>query len=345
MKYSIDSTKVRIPTGHCSFIDPSITAVWYLVNYETGESLTKDSKSYDHEYKGIKTRFAIEKQITADQTVHEFLTFVITAKMIGKKYLEGITPDHLQTVYDYITGIGLASFTFDDFKRAQCTDTDIKKDFTNPEGVKIVGRLVEQAIPRKQGRAATLWKKKHNQGIQWNERGTDKFMTQPYLKIYSKWCDLQSKSASFADAHGIKVSPDYWRIETTVKNRQHWKKHDITDTTLWNIVNLEQDKLEDIMTTALRAHLEPTTRTRARASDGQLSPQDTVTANAMYFLIESGHTYGSIERTLLQGLTGHNKSKHKGRLKVIYQNHILPTPEGEKSDKVHQVFEAIGYTF
>jgi hypothetical protein len=344
MNYSIDSTKVRIPIDQADYIDPKISAVWYLVNSETGESIDHDAKNYTHEVNGIKTRFAIEKQITADQTTKDFLTFVVTAKMIKGQYLQGLNSTNLQAAYDYIIGTGLVSFPYEALLKAECTDTDIKKDFSNPEGVAIVGKLRDQAKERKEGRAATVWEQKLNQGIQWNDRRTDKYMSQPYLKIYSKWCDLQSKSASFADYYGINVEQDYWRIETTVKNRKHWKRYKVTDTTLHNIVSLEQHTYEAIMTTALKAHLQPTTRTRATDNDG-LTPQDTITANTLNYLTQLGQTYGAIERTLLHGIQGANKSKHKTKLRALYEQHIVNTSEGRKMDKTHQVFEAIGYTF
>jgi len=265
--------------------------------------------------------------------------------MIGKRYLEGITADTLQAVYDYVIGTGLVSFTLESFINAQVTDTDIKKDFTNTEGLSILSRLLEQAIPRKEGRAATVFKQKYNQGIQWNDRRTDKFMTQPYLKIYNKWADFESNSVTFADAFGISVDSHYWRVETTIKNRQHWKAHKVTDTTLQNIINLDQSKQSDIMTTALKAHLEPTTRIRAKADNERLSPQDTITANTIYFLTELGQTFGAIERTLLQGLDRVNKSKHKTKLKAIYDEQVKPTPEGKKMDRLNKVFESIGYNF
>ncbi len=345
MTYSIDSTKVRIPIDQVSYIDPKITAVWYLVNSETGESIDQETKNYTHEANGIKTRFAIERQMTADQTTKDYLTFVVTAKMIGSQYLEGLTSINLRAVYNYLISTDLATFPYDALLKAECTDTDIKKDFSNPEGLTIVGKLRDQATPRKEGRAATIFQQKLNQGIQWNDRRTDKFQTQPYLKIYSKWCDLQSKSASFADYYGIEVEQDYWRIETTVKNRKHWKLNGITDTTLQNIVTLGQDTFGAIMTKALKAHLEPTTRVRPAIIEEGLTPQETITANTISFLVQLGQTYGSIERTLLNGLQGANKSKHKAKLKHIYEQYILPTPEGRKMDQIDQVFEAIGYTF
>ena len=343
MIYSVDSFKIRIPIDQADDIHPNITAAWYLVNSETGEAIDKDGKSYEHIRNGIKTRFSIEKQITADQSVKEFLTFVVTSKTLEGRYLEGLTPGTIRQAYNYIQSTGLVKFSFDTFMQSELTDIDVKKDFDNPIGVVIVDKLKAQATPRAEGRAATIFRKKFNQGIQFSERKTNRFNTAPYIKVYSKWADLQKNSLDFASSYGINVAPFYWRIETTIKNKKHLKKHGITDSTLEGVVSLHQAKLEEIMTAALKAHLEPMTRQITKAEG--LSPQERITANTINYLVELGQTYGAIERTLLDGLEGYNKSKHKAKLHSLYIDLVRPTSKGQESDKLNTVFEAIGYNF
>jgi hypothetical protein len=343
MRYSVDSFKIRIPIDQAEEIHPNITAAWHLVNSETGEAIDQDAKSYEHIRNGIKTRFSIEKQITADQSVREFLTFVVTSKTLEGRYLEGLTADTIRQAYNYIQSTGLVNFSFDTFMQSELTDIDVKKDFDNPIGVKIVDRLKAQATPRAEGRAATIFREKFNQGIQFSERKTNRFNTAPYIKVYSKWADLQKNSLDFASSYGINVAPSYWRIETTIKNKKHLKKHDITNSTLQGIVSLPQGKLEEIMTAALKAHLEPMTRQTTKAEG--LSPQEVITATMMHLLIGMDWTYEAIERTLLQHLNKSNRAKHRLKFRQIYESQILPTPKGQESDKLNTVFEAIGYNF
>lgn len=343
MIYSLDSFKVRIPTDQAEDIHPNITAAWYRVNSETGEAIDEAGRSYEHLKHGIKTKFAIEKQVTTDQTLKEFLTFVVTSKTLESRYLEGLTTDTIRQAHDYIQGIGLVKFSFDTFMKAQLTDIDVKKDFDNPIGVKVVDRLKAQAKQRSEGRAATVFRQKFNQGIQFSSRATKSYATQPYIKVYSKWCDFQDNSLDFASTYQLNVAPSYWRVETTIKNRQHLKKHDITDSTLKGIVSLPQEQLKSIMTAALRAHLEPMTRQLTKAEG--LSPQERITANTINYLVQLGQTYGAIERTLLDGLEGANKTKHKAKIYTHYTDLVKPTREGQESDKLNNVFEAIGYTF
>jgi len=342
MSYSIDSMKVRIPTSSCTDIHPNINSPWYLVNSETGEAINKDEKNYTHSGYGVTTRFSIERQVTADRSVKEFLTFVITSKMIGKDYYKGITYESIGDVYDYIQSLSLASFTLDTFLQSECTDIDIKRDFNNDHGPKLVGELLTRAKMIKEGRGATKFKKKLNQGIQFASRETTSFATAPYLKIYSKWCDMNSKSKEFAQHFEITTDNKKWRVETTLKNRQHLRKHGITDSTVANLVSLAQEKYEQIMTTALRAHFEPTVRS---APSTKTSALDQVITNLITSHISTGKTIGEVERIVVQHLEGSNKSKWKRRIKDLYTEHILPTPDGTNSDKLHRALEGIGLNF
>lgn len=342
-RITMDSTKIRIPIRDTSYISESITSKWILVNEATGEVKDWKGKAYFHESDGIKFRVALEKQPGRNGNVREYLTILLTAKMLEGKYLEGITLENVSQVYSYIMDTGLAKFPFDAMKAAECTDTDLKNDFENRSGKQIISYLQENTNPIKSGRAATPFREKMNQGIQWSERKSTAFKTNPYLKVYSKHLDLLSKSKVFADTYGIEVPEDYWRVETTVKNKKHWRTFGIEDTSLESLLSLSEDIKETIMQQAMKAHLFPS-RSQRRASEG-LSPKDRGLYNLILFCIELGQPYGVIEARYLQGQTKDNKSRKKKHLETIYREHILKTEIGKESEKLDQSLQNMGFYF
>jgi len=238
---------------------------------------------------------------------------------------------------------GLVKFSFNAMKAAECTDTDFKDDFINRSGKQLISYLQQNTNPIKSGRAATTFRGETNQGIQWSERKSTAFKTNPYLKVYSKHLDLISNSKEFADTYGIQVPEDYWRVETTVKNKKHWRTFGIEDTSLESLLSLSEDTKEKIMQTAMKAHLFPT-KSQRRASEG-ISPKDRELYNLIMFCIELGQPYGVIEARYLQGQTSDNKSKKKKHLENIYKEYILKTDIGKESEKLDQALNRIGYYF
>jgi len=342
----MDSTKIRIPLREVSEVSDKIKGNWVLVNVDTGEQMDCEEwkrKAYFHESKGVKFRIALEKQPGRLGKVREYLTMMLTSKMLEGQYLEGIHLKNIKRLYKYIIDTGLASFSFDAFMNAECTDTDFKKDFENKAGVELVRLMLQRAKPKKTGMAAREWKKKLNKGIQWSERKSTAFKTNPYLKVYSKYCDLKSKSKKFAQAYDIEVSEEYWRIEATVKNRKHWRTFDIEDTSLKSILSLSKDIKKEILNRAMRVHLLPI-RGHRKVSEG-ISPRDRLLYNLMLNAINLGQSYTIIEGEALQGLSPSNKSKKRKQLLSIYENHILPTEVGRKSENLDLALEGMGYDF
>jgi len=339
----MDSTKIRIPLREVSFIDDNIKGRWVLVNTDTGEEKEWKQNAYFHEQNGVKFRIALEKQVGRFGNIHEYITVMITAKMLENQYLEGIQLKNVERVYRYIMDTGLVKFSFDAFLEGECTDTDYKKDFMNPSGIQLVTVMLQRAKPKKTGMAAREWKQKLNKGIQFSERASTAFKTNPYLKVYSKYCDLKSKSKDFAQAHDIEVSEDYWRIEATVKNRKHWRTFEIEDTSLKSILGLSEDIKKEILNRAMRVHLFPIKGQR-RASEG-IPPRDRMLYNAILFCIELGQSYTIIEGELLQGLSSDSKSKKRKKLNSIYEKYILSSEAGRKSEDLDLALEGMGYDF
>ena len=221
------------------------------------------------------------------------------------------------------------------------TDVDFKRDFTNIQGLKLVSDLSLKSQAVTYGRACTTFKGKSNQGIQWSERKTERFKTAPYLKIYSKEHDMDSKSREFRERYlpGVNLQ-NLWRIETTVKNKSHFRQLGVHTTTLKAIMDLDQDQLQDILRRAVQSHLEPLTR--QYHSEG-IKPDDVVMRNAMLYIMESGLSYARTSEMLLGDLEGSNRTKKRDKLERIYLDHIKGTDQDVETAKFDDLYQAICY--
>jgi hypothetical protein len=261
--------------------------------------------------------------------------------------LQGITKENIHDVYTSLQGLSLFSFTFDTFLRGELTDVDFKRDFINEAGLKLVDRLILNAKRVRYGRACTPFRGKgkdgKNQGIQFSERKTARYKTQPYLKLYNKHLELTTKSDEFRELY----LPDtdmlnLWRIETTVKNKKHFRLLGINDTTLKAIMELEQDKLENILQRALKSHLEPLVR--VYSSDG-IKPDDVPIRNLIEFCMDGdrGLSYESILKIALGDLEGSNRTKKRDKIDRIYEAYIKGSDQDKESIQMDEIYEVIGY--
>ena len=341
-KIALDSTKIRIPISLVYEISPEIVRTVMEVDAETSEYLSEYKKtSYLHQDKGISTFFKVETQQTRNGK-EDFFTMLITSKILGTRYLEGITADNVKSVYDYIQALGLVKFTFNTFLNAEVTDTDFKKDFQNHLGKSLLSWLYDRTNPIKKGRGCTKFNEKTNQGIQWSDRKTTNFKTAPYWKVYNKHMDLQTKSKDFAEAFGIEVQEDYWRSEVTVKNKNHWKTNNVKDTTLGNILSLSQEQLGQFFINAHRAHVMIAPQRTKREG---ITPAHRLYYNAIVALMDTGKAYFEVMQLLLIDLEGANKTKKTDLLNTIYQEHIKGTPEGLKTVQIDATLEDMGIVF
>jgi len=339
---SLDSTKIRIPISMVKNINHQVVRTVIEMDAETHEQIDEYKKSsYLHQENGISTFFKVETQQTR-QGKEEFFTMLITSKILGARYLEGITSDNVKLVYDYIQSLALVEFDFNTFLNAEVTDTDFKKDFINHHGIDLITFLYERTNPVKKGRACTTFKDKTNQGIQWSDRKTTTFKTAPYWKVYNKDLDLKTKSKEFAQAFNIKVDSNYWRSEVTIKNRSHWKAYNIKDTTLRNILNTNQQTLGKFFLNAHKAHVMIAPKRNKREG---ITPAHRMYYNAIVMGLDSGKVFYEVMQLLLLDIEGANKTKKTDLLNKIYHEHIQGTNEGLKSHSIDATLEGMGIVF
>jgi hypothetical protein len=187
---TVDSLKLRISFEDTKVLNDSILSHWIQVNELTGE-VRSDKEFRDNAYyikeNGISTRYAIERQITADKSIKPFVVIAINSKMLGSRYFEGITPSNINLVYDYLISQKIVEFSYNTFLSAQCTDTDYKKDFVCTDIDSLIIKLESiTKVSNKKGEGCQKFTNYDNKGIQWSDRRTTSINRAPYIKVYSK---------------------------------------------------------------------------------------------------------------------------------------------------------------
>lgn len=310
----IDSFKIRIPLSKVEIIDHTINAHWSKVTDE-GEVIGEgkdNNKVYQHN--GIKTRFGIESQRAADGRVYDYLTILVNSKMLKGRYFEGITEDNVSLVYEYLMNLNCVSFTLATFLSGYCTDMDFKQDgFASEETYKRSKRQFSQStkLTKYKGVGIQVYSKKDNDGVQWSDRYTTKYMSAPYLKYYHKETELMHHSKDFYSAYlqeGDVIGRV--RMECTIKNKKHFRRLGIEDTTLSALLGLSADTRSFILRKAMSAYLEP--RVHEIKNHAEMKPNQLLIYNAVMTLIGVGYKYENAKEQLLNNFNDKVAKSRKG---------------------------------
>ena len=344
--WSIDSLKVRIPLRKVKILDESINEIIARVSERTGEVLeSKENTKASRDEKGIKTTFSIEQRATKFDTI-PYLIILVNAKQLGSKYFEGITTHNLIELHKYLMSLNIAQFSLKELLKSECTDIDIKKDFeAQDERMKEVFKAMkDNATPSEDyDKGCKLFWQKDNKGLQFNKRVSTKHLTAPFIKIYSKTLDLQTKSNVFAMAHLDKCPKNLWRLEYTIKNKSHLYRFDIGNT-LSELFDVTQEQFEAINQASLKAVLEHQVRELVK-DISEIPPKDLLLVNSLIWHLDSGAYWSIIKANLLGSLKGNNKSKKTKYLEGLYKDYIRPIEGYSKHKNVDTILKQIGYTF
>jgi len=244
---AIDSLKLRISLYNVKVINEVLGDDYYVFSKRTGEEITDENfkrNAYFHEEFGCKTFYKIENQINKQGIVLPYLTILFTSKILGADYFKGIQKPTLFQVYENIIKQEIVYMTFEDFMFGECTDTDVKIDLIpRVEAKDVINTIYSLAKPKKLAiEACSVYRQKSNLGIQFALRKTPKYIKAPYLKFYEKIRELKSKSIEFKENHLLKfeLPNEVLRVETTIKNKKHFKHLGQDNTTLNSVEFSEQ---------------------------------------------------------------------------------------------------------
>ena len=262
-KFSIDSTKVRVPAELCNILDPNISAAFYLVNKQTGEELDEDEYKRTAKWfesgDGISIKIGVEQQTSVKGTIRSFVVFLLSSKILKEDYIRGIDQTNIRVIYDYIIGLNVIDFSYDDFLDASLTDTDIKRDMRRS----LVDFEIMKNLAKKYAKSSVsfgtgyrAWWSNTNKGFQFSDRKTTAFRTQPYFKVYHKPTELVNRSNDFYTKYLSNIDlSDVVRYEFTIKNRDHFEYlFGFRDNTFRSFLGLSQKQLMKVQRKAFEKH-------------------------------------------------------------------------------------------
>jgi hypothetical protein len=322
-----------------------------VINSDTAEieqEFNRTKKEYS--FKGFSIYASIVKGIRVSKDrFADCLILLVNSKALKSNYLQGITVDNIKQIYNQIIEVGIIDCSYDEFLNGAGTDVDFKCDFTLPldeykELIKVCALMTKESSNRDKG--STTFKEKTNYGISWSVRKSSKYLTNPYLKIYHKEIELKERSNDFRELYLNDVDiTNRIRIETTVKNRTHFKKLGLNSSTLKDILYLSQEQIKSIFSIGVNSHLLPRTKAMAFKTKHNLTPTKQIYLNTLLvFTSELNYTIERSINILINNIENKgSKSLNKTTLNELYIDHIKNTNYDSKASKIDKVFDSFGW--
>ena len=263
-KPKIDSLRIHLPLSevivnqsHSSFMR-SITK-----SNDDGEVLNEHVETtYFDETAIVSCSYAVKRPFGVDTLYIGF-----SAKSLKKNYFRGIDKHTIKQCFQFINNEGLITITKEAFLNALVVDVDFcidyhldTKDTTIKDVVKVCKDLT---IPSKNINVYTK-REDTNCGIWWGNRSKvgKAFYSKQFLKYYAKAVELKNRSTAFYEAYlkeelnselidleGNRYPQNKFfdddrllRVETTIKNNQHFKTYGYKVKTLNDLMKLELDR-------------------------------------------------------------------------------------------------------
>lgn len=288
-KIKVDSLKIRIPI-ECVKVVSSTFLEKFQKLYVTGE-IAEDISLESHKTDitdGITTRIGVVVCRVGKDESKEFIYIQANAKMLKSRYLEGITLETINLIYDYVIALGIIEFSFEQFLDSFVSDIDFAYDVNiSPENMILMNQKIYSKIHQNKLKYVDKpFRKDSNIGLQFNrrEKATPSL---PFIKIYHKGIEFEHHSKEFYEAHlkGFNLS-NYGRLEYTLKNAKHQKHLGISIKTLRQLLEVDRLMIENIV---LRGIPECYVENRIVIRDyGKITPVDKMLLYYMERLIEQG---------------------------------------------------------
>lgn len=308
----IDSLKIRVKLEKVKILDKRLVTD-FIAYYPTIDHLDNDgneqeklgdsfrkAEPYTKIVDGITYRFYIKAYIDAKKQAQEYVVFQISAKMLKKRYFEGITSDNYRTIVDDINSFGVLHVSRKDFLEGLVSDIDICiNQLIDLKSLNTAFSLIMQNP--NSGKKPLLHhinqsnsiKNTFNLGLDFNkrEKATN---TTPYCKIYHKGAELLSKSLVFYQAFlepmKASVIDNLVRYEFTIKAHKH-KEYLIKQgfkadfKTFFDLLGASPKDLLLIAKSGIKHYIEPKPKSKV---DSQLNPADVMTQYYIENLIKLG---------------------------------------------------------
>ena len=318
-----DTLKLRFPLSTVHVKDEILFSKELTVNNLTGE-IKHEKISTLHK---DKTYYRIEPINLDGKSPTDCVVIALGAKLLKKRYLEGITIDNKDLIYDAIQSHGFIGFSMDTFMdKSTCTDIDYKKDIYYKGDIKkLINGLYAMSRPKKkQGEGCLPFRKKDNLGIQWSKRETTSTRSNPFLKMYAKGIELMRQHPKFHTEYLSEYDlKGLLRLEATLKNKKHFKhlfKHE--NQTLSAVLGMPQEDKQSVFNHAIKCHLIP--KPKLKTKKIKLNGQKVIIYKSMCHILSNGiMTFDEYSEDMLREFeTKQERSRKRKMLQDLYDVYI-----------------------
>lgn len=357
---SIDSFRYKIPLESIDVINMNVldAMINVKINATTGEVL-KQTKTANGWIEIPKDGYEIGFS-KGDVFGIEYAIIKISSKLLEHRYLEGITMQNIELIYNNIISCKVFEMSFEQFlSEGILTDIDIKKDveLSREDFKKGIKELAKFSKPRSRKKfGVNTFTSRNNVGVEWNDRATANAQN-PFLKIYDKELEsrykdslqINKKETPFFDTYvDHQELKNRVRMEATIKNKETAKKHGIESLTLIDVLKLTPTELNKIIVDSLNANVQPRTPEPRMPKNQNLSPTEIIQYVLLNTLIENQSL--DIE-TAIEYVLGHfneqsnkvAKSRMKSQLQDIYDRHIELQKYAKTNTRLKSFFDSLGW--
>jgi len=324
---TIDSMQIRVPLKDVESYAHSLTDTHYVVS-STGEVIETLEANRKHRVGDAGLSLQIKRLRHTGRENIDCLVIGAPSKILGRHYFDGITSDTFRIIYDAIKGSHLVNVSMDAlFGAGIVTDFDIKQDMYLPGDInfsKYCYHLKTHSKPTTHiGRGCKVYNNaQHGQGIQFGTRKTAT-ANYPFLKVYNKGLELQTKSLDFGRSHLQDVDTSRLiRTEVTCKNRQQFKAIvGAQVNNLTTVLSLPSNELRKFIEHAQRVHIDKITARPERTNT--LTGMKLGVYNLMSLHLDAGGAFHKLERAYLKGREKKDRQRSKKLLHELHGIYLL----------------------
>ena len=293
----VDSLRIRVKMTKVKILDRRLVDdyVAYYPTMDLLDDVVCKAPPYVRVINGITYRFYVKAYITPKKVSELYLVLQLSAKMLKKKYFQGLSGSNINDVYNDIMSFRIFHFPISTLLDGLVSDIDFCiNNYITIKSFDVARRALKSSLlPSKE---SIVWfpNKEGNKGVEFNKR--DKATnTTPHCIIYHKGAELLSqKTVTFYNAYLSPISSGVldklFRFEFTVRNAKHkeyLKKKGFLKSSLKTLSDLFKLPLTERMAIC-KSGIPHYTEGRVKLATDGLNPTDIAIQYYMQNLIELG---------------------------------------------------------
>lgn len=290
-KYKCDSLSLRYSLSYVKVLDKRLTSPTFLATVDPDDSeqyiLDPDDPRPPKPFLFVcpKTQILTRYRIVdtfCEGIATKMVDIVVTAKMLGRRYLDGINKETFRIIYNKIQSesiIDLGSYEdalhhgypFDvdfchDYQQTEHHYLNSLREFKNKVKTKFSAKVKyfkKNNLHGKTDDDITLFNRLkdsldtnyQNLGLAFNMR-KGSTLSMPHIKIYSKSHELLTKSYQFSQYYKIDFPDDLRRIELTIKSSKQKKSLGLDYSSLDDLFSITSYQIRSAIFRSLRRYFD-----------------------------------------------------------------------------------------